>query len=197
MASPWEQQAGESAKAYAAFCLYRDLGSRRSLDEASRSYHQRSGRQAKPPPSRRTPRASGTIRRWAQRYNWQARARAWDQESERIKQAEQHAAIQEMAERHAKEALMIQNKAVERLRQLRPEELGARETLAYLVEAAKLERLARGEPTERVSQEHHFDHLQELTDEQLAEIVTLGRERLLSPSGRGAAAEKNGSQESV
>jgi hypothetical protein len=196
MAAPWDQQAGESAKAYAAFCLYRDLGPRRSLDAASRRYHgsewERQG-----PPGGRLPRASGTVRRWAQCWNWPARARAWDQESERIKQAEQHAAIQEMAERHAKEALMIQNKAIERLRQLRPEELGARETLAYLVEAAKLERLARGEPTERVSQEHHFDQLKELTDDELAEIVAQGRGCLLPPSRGGAAAQKNGPQEPV
>jgi hypothetical protein len=194
MASPWDQVAGESAKAYAAFCLYRDLGPRRSLDAASRSYHG-SNQERQDPPGRRQPRASGTIRRWAQGWNWLARARAWDQESERIKQAEQHAAIQEMVERHAKEALMIQNKGVERLRQLRPEELGVRETLAYLVEAAKLERLARGEPTERVSQEHHFDHLQELTDDELAEIIAQGRRQLLPASRRGIAAEKDGPPE--
>jgi hypothetical protein len=194
MASPWEQQAGESAKAYAAFGLYRDLGSRRSLDEASRSYH-RSDREIQHASARRPPRASGTIRRWAQRYNWLARARAWDQEFERIRQAEQRAALQEMAERHAKEALMMQNKAIERLRQLRPEELGTRETLAYLVEAAKLERLARGEPTERVSQEHHFDQLQELTDDELAEIVARGRGCRLYPGSPGTATEKTGAQE--
>jgi hypothetical protein len=123
------------------------------------------------------------------------RARAWDQERERLKQVEQLAAIQEMAERHAKEAMMMQTKAIERLRQLRPEELGPRDTLAYLVESAKLERLARGEPTERVSQEHHLDHLQELSDERLAEIVALGRGHLLLPSSRGAAAEADGAPE--
>jgi hypothetical protein len=100
-----------------------------------------------------------------------------------------------MAERHAKEAMMMQTKAIERLRQLRPEELGARDTLAYLVESAKLERLARGEPTERVSQEHHLDHLQELSDEQLADIVAFGRGRLLPPSSGGATAATTGSPE--
>jgi hypothetical protein len=194
MASSWDPWPGESAKAYAAFCLYRDLGPRRSLDAASRSYHG-SHREGVDLLSGRLPRASGTIRRWAHCWNWQARARAWDQEAERIKQAEQRAALQEMAERHAKEALMMQNKAIERLRQLRPEELGTRETLAYLVEAAKLERLARGEPTERVSQEHHFDQLQELTDDELAEIVARGRGCRLSPGSPGTATEKTGAQE--
>ncbi|HEV3121876.1 MAG TPA: hypothetical protein VGY53_08245, partial [Isosphaeraceae bacterium] len=87
-----------------------------------------------------------------------------------------------------------QNKAVERLRQLRPEELKAREILSFLVEAARLERLARGEPTERVAQEISLDNLKELTDEQLAEIIAQGR-GCVPPGRRGAAAEKNGAQE--
>jgi hypothetical protein len=191
MATPWDQVAGESAKAYAAFCLYRDLGPRRSLDEASRRYHRGSEREVQS--GGRQPRASGTIRRWARLWNWSARAQAWDQQAQRIQETEQQAAIQEMAQRHAKEAMMLQNKAVERLRQLRPEELRARDTLAYLVEAARLERLARGEPTERVAQEISLDNLKELTDEQLAEIIAQGR-GCVPPSRRGTAAETNGAQ---
>jgi hypothetical protein len=194
MASSWDPWPGESSKAYAAFCLYRDLGPRRSLDEASRRYHRRSEREVQP--GGHPPRASGTIRRWARLWNWLARAQAWDQQAQRIQETEQQAAIQEMAQRHAKEAMMLQNKAVERLRQLRPEELKARDTLAYLVEAARLERLARGEPTERVAQEISLDNLKELTDEQLADIIARGRGCVL-PGRRGAAAETNGAQESL
>jgi hypothetical protein len=51
-----------------------------------------------------------------------------------------------MAERQAREARALQAKAVERLRALRPEELGPADVLRYFVEAAKLERLALGEP---------------------------------------------------
>jgi hypothetical protein len=193
MAAPWERWPGESAKAYVAFCLFRDLGPRRSLDAASRRYHH-PGPEAPPPPGGRLPRASGTIRRWAQRWSWVERARAWDQETERLQQVEHLAAIQEMAQRHAKEALLMQNKAIERLRQLRPEELGARETLAFLVEAAKLERLARGEPTERVTQEHHFNDLKELSDDELAAIISRGR-GLFLPGRPGVAGATDGLQE--
>jgi hypothetical protein len=49
-------------------------------------------------------------------------------------------------ERHVREARALQAKALERLRALRPEELGPADLLRYLVEAAKLERLALGEP---------------------------------------------------
>jgi hypothetical protein len=194
MTAPWDQLAGESAKAYAAFCLYRDLGPRRSLDEASRRYHHPSGTESTPAPARRAPRATGTVRRWAQDWNWLSRASAWDKETERIKQMEQHAAIQEMAERHAKEALMLQNKAVERLRLLRPEELKVADTLNYLIAAAKLERLARGEPTERVAEEHRIiEDVKELTDEELSCIIAAGRSD--SPSRRRVATEADSPQE--
>jgi hypothetical protein len=45
-----------------------------------------------------------------------------------------------------REARALQGKALERLRALAPEELGPAELLRYIVEAAKLERLALGEP---------------------------------------------------
>jgi hypothetical protein len=115
---------------------------------------------------------------------------------ERAKREKLIEAVEEMAERHAKEALMLQNKALERLRQLRPEELTPRETLSYLIDAAKLERLARGEPTERVAEEHRFPDLNELSDDELAGIVASGR-GLLPAGGRGAAPEKDGPEKPV
>jgi len=194
MAAPWDRLPEESSKAYAAFSIFRDLGPRRSLDEASRAYHGPSPQVTHSSAARGRRGASGQIRTWAQRWNWTARARAWDQELERVKTSKQLAAIDEMAERHAKEALMLQNKAVERLRQLRPEELKPRETLDFLIEAAKLERLARGEPTERIAEEHHFSDVKELSDDELASIVATGT-GLLPAGGRGVAPKKNGPQE--
>jgi hypothetical protein len=58
-----------------------------------------------------------------------------------------------MAERHAKEAQGLQAKALERMRMLRPEELGPADVLRYFIEAAKLERLAMGEPDNLQRQE--------------------------------------------
>jgi hypothetical protein len=191
MAAPWDRLLEESSKAYAAFAIYRDLGPRRSLDEASRAYHGPIPQVTNSSAARRRRGASGQIRTWAQRWNWSARARAWDEELERVKTSKQLAAIDEMAERHAKEALMLQNKAVERLRQLRPEELKPRETLDFLIEAAKLERLARGEPTERIAEEHHFSDVKELSDDELASIVATGT-GFPPAGGRGVAAKTDG-----
>src|SRR6516165_1564915 len=182
MVVPWEQLPGESSKAYAAFCLYRDQGLNRSIEATSRLYHGHSAPLGSETASGRRRGASGQIRRWAQRWNWSGRARAWDQELERVKWSKQVEASAEMAERHAKEALLLQNKAVERLRLLRPEELGPRETLSYLIEAAKLERLARGEPTVRVAEELRLADVKELTDDELARIVA-SRRGLFSPGG--------------
>jgi hypothetical protein len=53
-----------------------------------------------------------------------------------------------MVERHTKEAMALQQKALERLKSLDPNELSTRDVLNYLMEAMKLERLSRGEPTE-------------------------------------------------
>jgi hypothetical protein len=186
MPTPWDRLPGESAKAYRAFGLYRDLGARRSLNETSRIYH------SAPQESPERPReASGQIRLWANRWSWNARVEAWDQQLEQVKRSKLIEAVEEMADRHVKEAMMLQNKAVERLRQLRPEELKPREILDYLIEAAKLERLARGEPTERIAEEHRFPNIKELTDEELAAIVARGQE--LSPaSGRGTPEAQEG-----
>jgi hypothetical protein len=173
MTAPWEPLPGESAKAYAAFCCYRDLGPRRSLDEASRSYHRGSHADGETPSRRR--RASGTVRRWADRWNWPARAQAWDRERLRVHLTEQIEAVKEMSKRHLQEAKVLQNKAVQRLSQLQPEELKPRETLDYLIEGTKLERLVLGEPTERVAEEHHFPEVKELSDEELAQIIAQAR----------------------
>jgi hypothetical protein len=189
MTNPWEALPGESSKAYRAFCLYRDMGPNRSLDQASRDYHRRSDQPTNG--SERKTRASGTIRGWAQRWNWPGRALAWDRELDRVQHEKQKTANAEMGERHAREAMLLQQKGVERLRLLRAEDLSPREALSYLIEAAKLERLARGEPTERVAEEHHFPDVKELSDEELSRIIVRGQE-LSSPGGRGAAAAKDG-----
>jgi hypothetical protein len=194
MSAVWERLPGESAKAYAAFCVYRDLGPRRSLDEASRLYHAQPARDEDGPTTRPKRRASGVVRQWAERWDWTSRALAWDHEVEQGKRKKQLEAIQEMAERHAREAMLLQNKAVERLRQLRPEELGPQDTLRYLIEAAKLERLARGEPTERVAEEHRFPDVKELSDAELLRILA-NRPGPPAEGSRGAVPPPGGAPE--
>lgn len=134
MAEIWERLPGESSKAYEAFCIYRDLGVDRSIEKTAKS--------------RLKPGSYSWLRNWSSKYNWVERARAYDDYLEREKRKEQEKAILEMVERHTKEAMALQQKALERLKSLDPNELSTRDILSYLMEAIKLERLSRGEPNE-------------------------------------------------
>jgi hypothetical protein len=144
----WEQQPDESSAAFGAFVIFRDLGSKRSLDEAARRYHARP--ECDPNPSQITATkhkgASGRIREWAEKYRWRERARAWDEEVDRQAREAQIEAVRAMHRRHAEQAVEFQTKALERLRGLPLEELDPPNVLRYYVEAVKVERLARGEP---------------------------------------------------
>lgn len=58
----WEQQAGETKKAFAAFCIYRDLGDERSTQKVATQL------------SKSLP----LIKRWSSAYEWVNRVDAWD-----------------------------------------------------------------------------------------------------------------------
>ncbi|KYD28563.1 hypothetical protein B4109_3026 [Geobacillus stearothermophilus] len=59
-----------------------------------------------------------------------------------------------MAERHAKQAMMFQNKILERMRSLDPRELSPNDLIRWFDIAVKVERLSRGESTEIQKVEH-------------------------------------------
>jgi len=115
--------------------VYRDLGPSRTLRAAAAVYYQRS-----------TASAERQVDKWSCTFRWVERASAWDQHLDAAARRAQEEAQREMVERHVKEARALQAKALERLRSLCPEELGPTDLLRYIVEAAKLERLALGEP---------------------------------------------------
>jgi hypothetical protein len=148
MNEPWERLPGESDAAISAFVLYRDLGAQRSLDAASTRYHARNQQPTDQPQSgsRKNKKCSGQIRTWADRWDWRARAAAWDAEQDRQARQAMLQEIVDMRKRHAQEAMMLQKAAMQRLQALDPQTLTQSQLLDYLVEATKLERLSRGEP---------------------------------------------------
>jgi hypothetical protein len=141
----WEQQPGEADKAFAAFVVYRDLGSRRSLDAVCRQLYR--GTQTV-----RKRDATGRVQQWSATFRWVARARAWDEEKDRRGREAEIDAVRQMHRRHAEEATEFQRKALERLRQIPLEELDAPDVIRFYVEAVRVERTARGEP-ETVSEQ--------------------------------------------
>jgi hypothetical protein len=78
---PFDHAAGEPAKAYHAFCHYRDLGPVRSLDRAWREHHEKCLHQVQPE-TRRRPMSWGN---WSARWGWPQRAESYDVHLERQK----------------------------------------------------------------------------------------------------------------
>lgn len=166
MAELWERQSGESSKAYAAFCVYRDLGPERSLDNVRKKLAE-NGKKI----------SIKFLGRWSSKYNWVARCQAYDDYLERRKREEKEKAILEMAERHAKLAMAFQQRVAERLREIDPSELSPADMAKWLDTATKLERLSRGEPTEIGKQEVTLPPIVEvIADEENADTAALRAE---------------------
>jgi hypothetical protein len=136
----WDRRPGESAKAYRAFALYRDKQADRTFEFVARELQ-----------------CSGTnVRRWAKRWDWTRRVRAYDIHVDRI---ELEALTRErlaMKKRMAKQGVNMQVVAAEGLAELQrlidDEKSTLRLTpgdIARLAEVGgKLERYARGEDDE-------------------------------------------------
>jgi hypothetical protein len=76
---------------------------------------------------------------------------------ERLEQKQVEEEVIKMNQRHVELAMALQSKAARRLQEIDPDKIAARDILQYMIEAAKLERLARGETTESIK--HDFERL--------------------------------------
>ena len=151
MAALWERQEGETAKAFAAFCAYRDLPpesrSIRAAGEAS------TGQKALR--TRTGPRAATAWHVWAADYAWAARAAAWDAELDRRATAEiARMAVKAKAQR-LKEAQWLHTTGYTMLKQAADEgrDIPAAVMLKMLETGQTAERLELGEATERTETE--------------------------------------------
>lgn len=59
---PWDRQPGETSKAYAAFCVYRDQGESRTVRTTAEALAK----------------SDNLIKGWSAKNNWVSRAAAWD-----------------------------------------------------------------------------------------------------------------------
>lgn len=139
---------GESGKAYDAFLTYRDQGATRSLRKVA-EHLAKSG---------------SLIRRWSLQWHWTARVGAWDnhlleqRDSAWVRAQTAHPdEIAAMNARHAEAALALQQKALLKLAAIDSGDLTIPQTLTWLVEAVKLERMARGEAKEDDAQGDEAD----------------------------------------
>ena len=162
----------ETTKHRLALDFYVRMGAARSLEGLRRALQE--------DPSRigvsRTPSRS-TIENWSSAFHWQDRLLDLERQAAERDREEQLKALREMNERHAKEGLALQQKGVERLGTLSPERLSASDAVRALVEGVRLERLARGEPTEHITHEGEMRHghvdLRRFTNEELRRLAEL------------------------
>jgi hypothetical protein len=135
---PWERQPAEPPKAFRAFALYRDLGSRRSLDAVCRQlYRTQTGRKRA---------STGCVQEWSRRWRWVSRAAAWDDETDRRACNAEIKAFCTIGQRHAREACACQERALRRLEVTDWSDVTIPQAMKIYVEAVQIEREARGAP---------------------------------------------------
>ena len=139
---PWERLKArrkfvEPPRAFEAFAVYRDLGPSRSLTTTQQKLNKN-----------RT-----TLAQWSGRFRWVARVAEYDDHMDRQSLIEQEEERREMARRHVNLAKLMQQKAYDRLRKIGEKEINQitpKMIPTYLQTAIGIERMAIGEPTERI-----------------------------------------------
>lgn len=139
--NPWDQQPGEGTKAFEAFRIYRDLGPGRSHRVA---FTKLTGRDN----------SRGRFDVWSSQNDWVKRVEEYDRWMDQHYTNKMAEEVKEMAERHAKMAVVFLNKVVERLQKIDPNTLSPDQLLRWFDTCTRIERMSRGESTENVKTEH-------------------------------------------
>lgn len=144
----WERLEGESDTAYSAFCCYRDMGITRSLSKAATTfYSEREGPQKEAEGTPNTA-ALRRFKEWSRTWLWVSRVEAFDAEEARERSLRMRERRIKMAEHHFAIGQLAMQRAAERLRNMGLDEELPLKSLASLIRAAAdLQRLAVGEPT--------------------------------------------------
>ncbi len=136
----WDRNKNETAKAYAAFCAYRNLGINRSLTKVIQKYNGKYGNKT-------------LLAKWSSQHNWVRRCYEYDVFQEKERRKELNAYYVKMLKRHAKQARLIQEKALVALQKIDPETLTNNELIRYLEAGIKIERDTLCLPIELVPME--------------------------------------------
>lgn len=127
-ARPWNMRPGETAKAYQAFEVYRDMGPDRSLERVGQALAK----------------TRQSLDGWSTRFEWQARVRAFD-EAAAAKAAEK--ALEDAASvraRQAAHAKAIQLRAMQKIATMDPGDMSMAEATRAWQVGAEAERKALG-----------------------------------------------------
>lgn len=144
---PWLRAYGEPVRNWRAFVAYRDLGPQRSLSRAAM--------------------VAGELERscsnWFSAWQWAYRVEMFDRYVARQAAEATAASHADMLERHINISMLLQKLAVTRLSKTDPGELTMLDVVRFFRESVKIERLARGVPTE-ITQRNSGDEPKEESD---------------------------------
>jgi len=129
----WDRLSSESAKAYAAFSLYLEMDTARSLVAVSRKCGKH----------------KSLLERWSVRHRWQERARDYDVALAQTDFENAISARREMKFRHRQVARLLIEKAAAAAKRLNPAKLGASAVGRIFDAATRAERAALGEGEEQ------------------------------------------------
>jgi hypothetical protein len=120
----WDRQHGETSRAYAAFRRYRDAGPLRTQAATAMAFdvHLR------------------TVNRWSARWDWQARAVAWDDEVHILEYARRLEAIRTLHDTHQRAARAALTKALAALAAIDAKDIPAGAAARLLELGTRLER---------------------------------------------------------
>jgi hypothetical protein len=123
--APWDRRDGETSAAHAAFRAFRDLGPTRTMPKL-RDAH---------------PELSTQTRLWSARWDWVARASAWDDAQHMLEDAERLEALRDMHRNHRTAARALQRVALQALGQIDISAISAAEVARLFDLGSRLERL--------------------------------------------------------
>lgn len=182
-ALPWERLPDESVRAYAQFCAFRDMPYTSEEHESFTRAQIRSGRSLGKV-AKRLGSSISLVQKYSMRFNWRSRAEAYDDYVERELREKNESEIRKMNKLHAKAGRKLTEKALCGLASVNAKALSALDIVRMFDIGVKIERLARGQSTERqqidgrVEQQHSGGvvtvaaplDLKNLSDEELASL---------------------------
>jgi len=154
---PWDRithdddRRDESANAYRAFLDFCSMGPGRTIRELLEEYREKAasnrqnaekGREPihDPPPTRR----KATMYGWSSRWNWQERARAWQEAQDYDRAVNRYEERQKMLDRHLNMSNLMLTKIYEAIQSIQGRSLSAGEARRWFETVVKQQRLALG-----------------------------------------------------
>ena len=136
----WERLNGETSLAYAAFCVFRDLGAERNIRKAVETAQLCSGETDNSKLEKRY----RVWRNWSSQFRWLERAAGYDRNVEQMKQTELRKTIEAQGEQHRAVTGKMLEVVKKKLDLMNPEDLTQGNVTEWVQTAIKAEREAAG-----------------------------------------------------